>query len=350
MKKILAVAAATTIIAGVSAAMPALATEGTPHKAFVCKYVGTPGVDETLQTGQNPISVDFASLDDIPAIGVFFTDAQGRSVVIAINTGQPEPGVESCPPPVGPPPIALATGVTFTEATCTSAPSFTLLKTLIDGLGPRPFYNVEGPDLIDGHPVAGGTYTFTPISIVGYVLTGGTVFTHTFAAAPTECGTPPPPPPTQVTGTATVICDLGAQLYRLSGTIDGNAADIVTPATFPGSTKGVVEVIVRRGDTSFRTTVTLNGDCGPPTTVTPPPVSVTVPVTPPAATPPAAKPPAAKPPVKPKPTKPKKPKAAKPHKPTIHKCVPTKNGTKRVWVKGSGCHTVKPPQPEKLTG
>jgi len=28
------------------------------HKVFVCKYVGKPGVDERLQTGNNPISVD----------------------------------------------------------------------------------------------------------------------------------------------------------------------------------------------------------------------------------------------------------------------------------------------------
>ena len=80
-----AVAALTLVLAGV-----AQATDSEPHKAFVCKYVGTPGVDETLQTGMNPISVDFASLDAIPAIGVFFADAQGRSVVIAIDVGQPE--------------------------------------------------------------------------------------------------------------------------------------------------------------------------------------------------------------------------------------------------------------------
>src|SRR4029077_6223697 len=116
MGKIAAAAAAIVVLAAL-AAMPALATEGTPHKAFVCKYVGTPGVDERLQTGQNPISVDFASLDDIPAIGVFFTDAQGRSVVIAIDEGQPEPGVESCPSPEGPPPHVFAASATCNPAT-----------------------------------------------------------------------------------------------------------------------------------------------------------------------------------------------------------------------------------------
>ena len=357
MKKVVGLVVAVMAVTGLLAATTANATEGEPHKAFVCKYVGTPSVDETLQTGQNPIDVDFASLEAIPAVGVFFSDAQGRSVVIAIDVGQEEPGVESCPSPEGPPPTPLSAGATFTEATCDTPPAVHLAKTNIEGLGLRPFYDVAGPDFVDGHPVAGGTYTFTALAVVGFILTGDTVFTHTFAAAPTGCGTPPPPPPPPPpgtpTGTATVICDLGARLYRVSGTIDGQAADVVTPATFPGATKGVVEVVVRRGDTSFRTTVTLNGDCGPPATVTPPPVSVTVPVTPPAtAKPPAAKPPAVKPKPKPKP-KPAKPAKAKPAKPVVHKCVPTKNGTPRVWVKSGpnkGCHAQKPPGPQKLTG
>ena len=67
------------------------------HKVFVCKYVGKPGVDERLQTGQNPISVDVSALEGPPVIGQFFEDRQGRSVVIAFDTGQPEPGVDACP-------------------------------------------------------------------------------------------------------------------------------------------------------------------------------------------------------------------------------------------------------------
>jgi hypothetical protein len=35
-----------------------------PHKVFVCKYVGKPGVDERLQTGNNPISVAASSIPD----------------------------------------------------------------------------------------------------------------------------------------------------------------------------------------------------------------------------------------------------------------------------------------------
>jgi len=145
-----------------------------------------------------------------------------------------------------------------------------------------------------------------------------------------------------------VICDLGARLYRLSGTIDGQVADLVTPSTFPGTTKGTVNVVVTRGDTSFRTTVTLNGDCAPPTVTPPPPVTVTVPVTPPAAKPPAAKPPVkAKPKPKPKP----KPKAKpKPKQPTKHVCLPLKDGTQRMWVPHHGCVILRPPTGETLTG
>ena len=70
-------------------------------KVFVCKYVGTPGVDERLQTGDNPISV---SVNAIPGwngtIPSFFADQHGRSYVLAYDTGQkPEPSVADCAAP-----------------------------------------------------------------------------------------------------------------------------------------------------------------------------------------------------------------------------------------------------------
>lgn len=66
-------------------------------KVFVCKYVGTPGVDERLQTGQNPISVSVNAIPDSAAVGAYFADAQGRSFVLAFDIGQPEPDVSECP-------------------------------------------------------------------------------------------------------------------------------------------------------------------------------------------------------------------------------------------------------------
>ena len=80
--------------------------EGT-DKVFVCKYVGTPGVDERLQTGDNPISVSVSSTGGT-AVGSYFNDAQGRSFVLALDTGQKEPPVTDCPPGDTPPPPQLA--------------------------------------------------------------------------------------------------------------------------------------------------------------------------------------------------------------------------------------------------
>ena len=69
-------------------------------KDYVCKYVGTPGVDERLQTGNNPIWV----ASDFPQ-GSFFNDAHGRSFVLIADTPRldPEPDVSACPAPGGGP-------------------------------------------------------------------------------------------------------------------------------------------------------------------------------------------------------------------------------------------------------
>lgn len=73
-----------------------------PEKVFVCKYVGKPFVDERLQTGQNPISVSVNAIPISPVtIYSEFADRQGRSLVIAFDTGQSEPPPQ-CPPPKGP--------------------------------------------------------------------------------------------------------------------------------------------------------------------------------------------------------------------------------------------------------
>ena len=69
-------------------------------KWFVCKYVGTPGVDETLQTGNNPISVSENAIPVDPVVaGASFSDSQGRSYVLVEDTGQDEPDPSECPPP-----------------------------------------------------------------------------------------------------------------------------------------------------------------------------------------------------------------------------------------------------------
>lgn len=78
--------------------------EDEAKKVFVCKYVGKPGVDEVLQSGNNPISVSVNSIKDYAGVGSYFNDAQGRSFVLAEDTrtggGQEgEPSVSQCPVP-----------------------------------------------------------------------------------------------------------------------------------------------------------------------------------------------------------------------------------------------------------
>ena len=96
-------------------------------KVFVCKYVSKPGEDERLQTGDNPISVSVNALVGPGVevnIGDEFQDAQIRSVVIAFDTGQPEPSPDECPPP-NPPPTTTTTTVPTTTTTVVSTTTTT---------------------------------------------------------------------------------------------------------------------------------------------------------------------------------------------------------------------------------
>ena len=87
----LLIAAGFATLTGPASADPA-------DKVYVCKYVGTPGVDEVLQTGNNPIEVSVSAiptydpenpLQDEAAelVGDEFIDGQGRSIVIAVSAG-----------------------------------------------------------------------------------------------------------------------------------------------------------------------------------------------------------------------------------------------------------------------
>jgi hypothetical protein len=73
------------------------------RKVFVCKYVGTPGIDERLQpSDQNPISVSISSIEHNQwdgAVPGWFSDAHDRSYVLAYDNGQAEPDVSECPAP-----------------------------------------------------------------------------------------------------------------------------------------------------------------------------------------------------------------------------------------------------------
>jgi hypothetical protein len=108
VKKVLAVMVGAAL--ALSIAGTALATsEG---KVFVCKYVGQPGVNETLQTGQNPIEVSVNAIPgDGPVVpGYEFADQQGRSVVVATESC----GADESPSPTPTPTVTPSPTVTPT--------------------------------------------------------------------------------------------------------------------------------------------------------------------------------------------------------------------------------------------
>jgi hypothetical protein len=151
-------------------------------KYFVCKYVGKPGVDETLQTGQNPISVSGNAIPETPVVvGSFFADAQGRSLVLVQDTGQdPEPSASDCPAPQGP--QATSATVTFTEPTCDNDN-----QASFSGSGEGITFSSQGT------PAPGATITVIATANEGFVLQGPSEFPHTFNAAETNCNAVTPP-------------------------------------------------------------------------------------------------------------------------------------------------------------
>ncbi len=90
---------------------------GVYKKVYVCKYVGTPGEDETLQTGDNPISVSENAIPADPVVvGSYFADQQGRSYVVAWDNGDKiEPPLSMCPAPDGPDSIAVPATPSVTD-------------------------------------------------------------------------------------------------------------------------------------------------------------------------------------------------------------------------------------------
>ena len=153
-------------------------------KVFVCKYVGTPGVDERLQTGQNPIDVSVNAIGEDPVVvGSYFKDAQGRSYVLAFDTGQSAPSASECPAPA---PTEVTPGdVTFANPTCEmpSLGHYTVPTT------PHVIYK-NGSTVVTGtNPVsAPGSVTITAYpESSAYVLTGTTTWSHQFTV-PNGCG------------------------------------------------------------------------------------------------------------------------------------------------------------------
>jgi hypothetical protein len=114
-RRLLSISAAATIagVGLVAFSSPAQAVDAGSTKVWVCKYVGTPGIDETLKEGKNPIFVDGNAADKDHDgqvnVGDQFADAQERSVIVQIGGENENPGCSQTPPVV--PPTTPPTGV-----------------------------------------------------------------------------------------------------------------------------------------------------------------------------------------------------------------------------------------------
>lgn len=221
--RILAAATAVVLMLGMSVggASAAMATPPTDTgvKVFVCKYVGTPGDDEVLQTGNNPISVSVNAIPNYQGVGSYFADAQGRSYVLGEDTRtgggqQGEPDVSECPDPEGPPPPPEPTSVTArvtfickvtTAGTITNAPGTYAAGDYIFRIrheaGPATDYTagVGGAGLFSGNLTIGEVeYKTTQSAVAGVSVKTAPLpntYNGTASTNETACGTPPPPPP-----------------------------------------------------------------------------------------------------------------------------------------------------------
>jgi hypothetical protein len=103
------------LLAAVASGKDKLEGPNGEHKVVVCKYVGTPGVDETLQTGDNPLLVDYHSVPGFTGTFPYaFADAQGQS--IAIRWSFTDGSISECPGYV--PPIVCEEGTHEVDGEC----------------------------------------------------------------------------------------------------------------------------------------------------------------------------------------------------------------------------------------
>ena len=183
-------------------------------KVFVCKYVGKPGVDERLQTGNNPISVSVNAIKVDPVVvGAYFADAQGRSFVLADDVGQPEPKVSACPQPDVPPTDVcpnidgnqgqIPDGmIKDQQGNCVLSPPVDVCPNLN---GPQPTVP-EGYTLVDGQCVVIPPPVDKCLNIAGNQAT----VPEGYFAIGKLCFPVPPPPPTYT------VCYKGETLTGLN--------------------------------------------------------------------------------------------------------------------------------------
>ena len=113
--------------------LPPTTTTEVSRKWFVCKAVRTPGTDEIIT---HVISVNENAIPDPENDGVHvgdtFSDAQSTSVVIAEDTGQPEPELDECFPT--PPTTTTTTSSTTTTTTQPGTTTTTIVRGSLLGI------------------------------------------------------------------------------------------------------------------------------------------------------------------------------------------------------------------------
>lgn len=156
-----AVASASMVVAlGLVVASASAHPEG---KVYVCKYVGTPGVDERLQTGQNPIEVSINAIKDYHGVGSYFADAQGRSYVLGEVPMDPEPTAADCPDGdhVIHSPTITGVAICVDPETSTYGVDYTIdtdgATGILSGTEPQDDGSLTAADF----PIAGGSVTYS---------------------------------------------------------------------------------------------------------------------------------------------------------------------------------------------
>lgn len=189
-------------------------------KVWVCKYVGTPGVDERFDDrGKNPIDVAVSTLDGFD--GTFpweFADGQGRSVAIAYS--DQDVTIDDCPTPQAPIEVR-PTGWVF-EDCGTEFDGLLLLAT--PGIVYSPQGSLvlfEGENYYEYLPDEAGEVIVTASAETGYVIVlgdptewvtnddGSVTATVYFTDEPCPVPTPTPTPTPAATPTAVVLAATG---------------------------------------------------------------------------------------------------------------------------------------------
>jgi len=224
--------AATTTTATTLPATTTTASSATsiPRKVWVCKFVGTPGVDERLQTGQNPISVSVNAIPGGAFIGAEFADRQGRSLVIAFDDGGPEPSVDQCRPT---PPTTTIPATTTTQPATTTTTSGTTTTLPTGGQFSFPAVTAICPD--GETPLIAITFPSIPAlnSMVGTLTfsTGGSIPLTFISGATVQV----PWPASAGTGSVTLNYTVGGETAT-PVTLSFPEDCVPTTTTLPGTT------------------------------------------------------------------------------------------------------------------